>query len=208
MKVVVFGASGRVGKLLVEQALHRGYQVTAFVRSENRMPFTHERLSIIQGDARREDEVSKAIAGQDAVMVALGDFRPDGPVNLMSEATKHILWAMNQHGVSRIIGICGAGILQKDEVSLQKNTTTFPSYLRYVSEDHLRVFTRYQSTGLHWTFVCPPYMPDGGATGSYRLRMNYNPAGGIAVRTGDVAHFMLKELEENRFVRTRVGIAY
>lgn len=208
MKVVIFGSTGRVGKQLVLQALVKKHEVTAFLRNAEDLPFYNDKLCKVEGDVLNEEDVNRVIEGQDAVLVSLGQFKHDGQVSLMSGGAKNILWAMKQSGIRRIIGIADSGILQHDEVTLRKNQKDFPSYLQHVSDDHLRVFMRYQKSELDWTLVCPNNIPDGGATGIYRLRMNYSPKMGLAVRTGDVAHFMLRELEEKQFLQTRVGIAY
>jgi putative NADH-flavin reductase len=72
MKLVIFGASGGTGRQLVEQALAQGDLVTAFVRDPVKLPLTHPNLRITQGDALRYDTVEPAVAGQDAVLSALG----------------------------------------------------------------------------------------------------------------------------------------
>lgn len=208
MKVIIFGSTGRVGNQLVLQALVKRYMVTAFLRKADDLPFSSENLVKIEGNVLDEEAVTSAVAGHDAVLVSLGDFKPDEEVTLMSEGAKNILWAMKQNGIRRIIGVGNSGILQHDEIELRKNQDDFPSYLQHVAEDHLRVFMRFQKSELDWTIVCPNNIPDGGATGVYRIRKNYPPKHGIGIRTGDVAHFMLRELEEKKFFHTRVGIAY
>ena len=208
MKVLIFGSTGRVGKQLVLQALVKKHTVTAFLRNAGNLPFFNERLTKVEGDVITEEDINNVVPGHDAVIVALGQFKHDGAVSLMSTAAKNILWAMKQNGVRRIIGIGDHGILQHDEITLRKNQKDFPTYLQHVSDDHFRVFTRYERSELDWTLVCPNHIPDGGATGIYRLRTNFQPKMGLAIRTGDVAHFMLRELEENKFLQTRVGIAY
>jgi putative NADH-flavin reductase len=208
MKVIIFGATGRVGNQLVLQALVKKYLVTAFLRKEADLPFTSENLVKVEGNVLDEEVVTNAVAGHDVVLVSLGDFKPDEEITIMSEGAKNILWAMKQKGIKRIIGVGNAGILQHDEIALRKNQEYFPSYLQYVAEDHLRMFMRFQKSELDWTIVCPNNIPDGGATGVYRIRKNYPPRHGIGIRTGDVAHFMLREMEERKFIKTRVGIAY
>ena len=76
MKVVIFGASGRTGRLLVEQALAAGHEVTAFVRDPARLPIRHERLRVAQGDVNDAPAVDAAVAGQHAVLSALAPAKP------------------------------------------------------------------------------------------------------------------------------------
>ena len=50
MKLTVFGASGRTGRHVVEQALGGGHEVTAFVRSASKLSLTDDRLTVVEGD--------------------------------------------------------------------------------------------------------------------------------------------------------------
>lgn len=72
MKVLVFGASGGTGRNIVQQALAQGHTVTAFVRDPARIRVAHESLRIVRGDISSSDSVTAAVAGQDAVLSALG----------------------------------------------------------------------------------------------------------------------------------------
>jgi len=72
MKIIVFGATGGVGRHVVKQALEKGFEVTAFVRNPSKLEVEHDKLHIIQGDAFNKEEVSAAIDGHDAVISCLG----------------------------------------------------------------------------------------------------------------------------------------
>ena len=54
MKLFVIGATGRTGQEIVQQALARGHQVTAFVRSPESIALKNERLSVLKGNATDE----------------------------------------------------------------------------------------------------------------------------------------------------------
>jgi len=72
MKILVFGASGGTGRRIVEQALAEGHLVTAFARESSRIRIAHENLRVVRGDISHYDSVEAAVAGQDAVLSALG----------------------------------------------------------------------------------------------------------------------------------------
>jgi putative NADH-flavin reductase len=72
MKVLVFGASGGTGGRLVQQALQQGHVVTAFARDPGKIHLVHDNLRVVRGDILHPDSVETAVAGQDAVMSALG----------------------------------------------------------------------------------------------------------------------------------------
>lgn len=70
MKIIVFGATGGVGREVVKQAAENGHEVTAFLRTPAKLEFEHANLKIIQGDAFNPSEVAAAIAGHDALYLA------------------------------------------------------------------------------------------------------------------------------------------
>jgi putative NADH-flavin reductase len=72
MKLLIFGASGKTGRQLVEQALAQGHAVTAFVRNPAKLKLTHPNLQLAQGDMLNHDSVERAVHGQEAVLSALG----------------------------------------------------------------------------------------------------------------------------------------
>jgi putative NADH-flavin reductase len=72
MKILVFGATGGTGARLVQQALEQGHVVTAFARDPGKVKRTHENLRVVRGDVLRAETVDAAVAGQDAVLSALG----------------------------------------------------------------------------------------------------------------------------------------
>jgi putative NADH-flavin reductase len=72
MKLFVIGATGRTGQEVVQQALARGHQVTAFVRSPEGVGVRNERLTVIKGDATDEEQLFNAMQNHDAVISTLG----------------------------------------------------------------------------------------------------------------------------------------
>ncbi|MEL6947835.1 MAG: NAD(P)-binding oxidoreductase, partial [Pseudomonadota bacterium] len=102
MKVIVVGATGTVGRLAVKEMLDAGHAVTAFARSPQELDFTHERLTLVSGDARIPHDVDRAVAGHDAVVVTLGAgmSRKD---TIRSEGTFNVIKAMQNHGVKRLV---------------------------------------------------------------------------------------------------------
>jgi putative NADH-flavin reductase len=207
MKITVIGANGRSGKLIVQYALEKGWQVTAYLRDKNKLSIMHSNLNFIEGDATNAEQIAKAIAGSNAVVSALGVADVAGDVSLMSEGMKRIIPAMQQHGVKRVIAIGGMGVLQANHSKLIKDLPDFPAMYKNVSEGHYKVYELLQPTNLNWTFLCCPYIPDGERTEKYETKKDYMPLGKQQINTGDIADFIVNELEQNNFTSTRVGIS-
>ena len=171
MKIVVFGASRGLGLQIVEQALHAGHTVTAFVRTPATFTFQHPHLTVFQGDSMDAAVVEKAIAGQEAVVSTLGPTRPPVP-GMMETSARNIVAGMKKHGIRRLISTTGAGVRQpEDQPKLADHIIGFllswlakPVVLD--SEANVRVI---QASGLDWTVVRFPRLTDGTHTGKYRV---------------------------------------
>ncbi len=161
---------------------------------------------MVEGDARIALDVEAALAGADVVFSALGT---DGG-NVLSESIPHVIEAMDKTGVSRLVTIGTAGIL---------NSRVEPGRLRYESvesrrtqtraaEEHRLVWDRLAETSLDWTIVCPTYLPDGDSTGVYRVEREFLPIDGRSISVGDTAAFAYLQLRDSTYNRVRVGICY
>jgi putative NADH-flavin reductase len=84
MKLFVIGATGGTGREVVEQALARGHQVTAFVRSAEGIKLKNERLTVIKGNATYEDQLANAMPNHDAVVSTLGPREVFKPTSMLS----------------------------------------------------------------------------------------------------------------------------
>ena len=97
MRVIVFGATGSVGRLAVERLLADGYEVTAFARRPDALEISHYGLSRLAGDALVLEEICDAVAEQDAVVVILGSGTSRTSI-VRSRGTEHIVKAMQLQG--------------------------------------------------------------------------------------------------------------
>src|SRR6266508_3707219 len=109
MRILIFGATGGTGRELVAQALQRGHDVTAFVRTPGKLTMVDSRLRVVQGDIQRAESIHAAIPGHDAVLSALGT-RSLGPTTLLSDAAREIVATMQLHGLRRIIWESSLGV--------------------------------------------------------------------------------------------------
>lgn len=90
-RLLVFGATGGTGRQIVQQAIQQGLVVTAFARDPGKIGLKHENLRVVQGDILQPDTVARAVAGQDAVLSALGIRLPVGIVLLIVAATQIVV---------------------------------------------------------------------------------------------------------------------
>lgn len=208
MKLIIFGATGMVGKQLVQQALFKKNHVKAFGRNVHTTDYLEtENLQLVQGALFDEGEVFNAIKGCDAVISAIGGSM-DGTDKTRTLGIKNIIKQMQKAGVKRIIAIGGLGVLNADDVSFLVDKDDYPAEYKAVALEHKKAYELLNKSGLDWTFVCPPNIINAGPTGSYVTNTNYPPQqNNYKINAGDLAMFMLNELEKNEFVKQRVGIS-
>ena len=207
--IVVFGAAGRTGKYVVKYALEAGHKVTAFDRhvANNDTP-NHQNYTHFAGDIYNQQQVEEAIAGKDVVISTIGTNQIDGPaVNLMSDGMKAFTAAMKKLGVKRVLAVGGLAVLQLNETMQLIDKPDYPAEYKNVGIGHNKVYLVLKETDLDWTFVCCPNIDDYPRHGKYNVNKDYPAPGVFQISTGNLADFILKEMEANNFLRTRVGIA-
>src|SRR5262245_31289277 len=157
MRIAIFGASGRTGRSLVDQALEQGHEVVAFVRDGSGFDLSGERLDVHEGDARDGEAVAGAIRGSDAVISLLSLGRAeDEPQH--SDATRTVVEAARDEGVRRIVVVANKDVFGDDEVRDE-----FAAHAR----EHRRNRETLKASGLDWTVLASGRIEDGPASGSY-----------------------------------------
>lgn len=205
MRILLLGATGRVGSNILKLAMEDGHEVSVLVRSKEKLNIK-EGIKIIEGNVLDPAKVKEAARNADVVVSALSTDK----TTTLSESTPIIVEAMQKHDIKRIVTVGTAGIL---------NSRTSSGLFRYESpesrrkttraaEEHRKVFDTFQESNLDWTIVCPTYLPDGEAIGEYRTEENFLPEEGKKISVGDTANFVYKELLNGEHIHKRVGIAY
>ncbi len=209
MRVAIIGASRGVGRHIAEQALARGHEVTAAVRNPADVGMRHERLWVVTCDATDRAAVGAVIEDQDVVFCALGtDSR--GPTTLYSSAAQNVVAGMRQHGVRRLVFLSNFGVLDETASDLIGSLmlVLVRRVIRHTLADHRRALETMISSDVEWIAVRPMALSDGPMTGSYRIDPDGLPRNGRSIARADVADFMLKQADDNRYLRQAPAIAY
>lgn len=206
MKIAVFGATGTVGRLVVEQALREGHEVTAFTRSAASVTQRHDRLRVVEGDVLDANSVRRAVQGQDAVLISLGNGRK-GVVR--AGGTAAIIDAMNRTGVKRLICQTTLGVGDsRGNLNFLWKYVMFGLLLRPAYADHVRQEEYVLASDLDWTIVRPSAFTDGPATGSYRREFAAGERGlSLKIARADIADFMIEQLTDTTYLRQAPGIS-
>ena len=207
MQIALFGATGRVGGRLLDYTLAAGHTVRALVRDPAKLT-PRAGLEIIPGDVLDPDAVARVVAGADVVLSGLGGAGVHEPGEAQSQGMRHIVAAMRTHGVRRVLGVAGGGILDSVHGGLRHDQPTFPAIFKQVSDRHKAAWHAMRDGDIDWTMVCTGDIVPGERTGVYRWSDDYLPEGANRISVEDVAHFMVEEMTANRHLRKRVGLGY
>lgn len=207
MNVLVVGAAGRTGSLLAERMLEDGHTVTALARDPSRIA-ARPGLIATRGDVRDPTDMASAMAGQDAVAVALG-VRGRGATTVFSEGLGNIVDAAEAGGTRRLVVMSSAGLSTAHLPFLQRRITHLVATRIYgqIHADLARMEAVVVDSELDWTIVQVPMLKDDEPTSTYRVSIGEHlDKAGTAVRA-DVADWIVRNLAEPTTFRQRVEIA-
>ncbi|GAA2500950.1 NAD(P)-dependent oxidoreductase [Winogradskya humida] len=203
--VVVLGAAGRTGRLIVAEALRSGHRVTAAVRNPASVPRAPG-LRVEQADVRDAGSLRTVIQGHDAVVCAIG--APGSRAgNLYSDGARAIVTAMRATGVGRLLAITSVGVRHDDPHHSWWYRGLIRPLGRDLYADMARMEDIVRDSDLDWTFVRPTYLQDREPTGAYRATDNSTPEGGWRITRTDVARFIVDELDAHRWSRKAPSLA-
>ena len=201
-RITIFGATGRTGKPLVEQALAAGYEVTAFVRDPAKVTTKHERLTVVQGDATDAVAVERAVRGADAVISVMNTpgSQKIAKSKPLTRGTQNIVDAMKKYGVRRLI-ISSAGIPQPNDLPniRFKLMMGFGKLIMRASYDDIVGSVEVvRASDTDWTVVrmVPTNDPPTG-----RVNAGYMNKRVGTISRADAAAFMLNEVCEAKYLR-------
>jgi putative NADH-flavin reductase len=203
MNLFILGATGGTGSEVVGQALERGHQVTAFVRSPEKIAHRHDRLRVATGDPRQADRLVKALEGHDAIVSALGP-RSLGPTTLLADCARSALAAMGAARLRRLL-VVSSGLLFPDAGLVAALLRRFLFF--NVVRDSRAMETVVAASDLDWTIVRPPRLTRGPHTGRFRFEKDHLPPRGRSIARADLAHFLLDALTNDDLHRAILGVS-
>ena len=206
-RVLIIGATGGTGRQLVNQALERGYAVTALVRNPSRLHVDHPRLTVVRGDVLDPASVDEAVQGQDAVLSALGHKRYFGPTRILSEGSRNIVRAMERYGVPRFVCETSLGIGDSaGRMGLYYTLFVIPVILPFYFWDKTRQERIVAESRVEWVIVRPGMLTDGDRHGPARHGRVGSYVATERISRADVADFMLNQLTSDIYLRAAPGV--
>jgi putative NADH-flavin reductase len=205
LKLAVLGATGSVGREFVTQALAAGHEVTALVREQPKPGEIDDRVALVLGDANSAEAVKRTVAGNDAVVSALGHAK-GAPDDVLARATANVIAAMRADTIDRFVVLSSPAVEDTAD-----RPALFYRFARLVMRiaiasvvlDHREQAHLIEESGLAWTLVRGPVVfTDGPHTGTYHAGP-ITPHTSPRISRADLADFMLATSTKGDFVRMK-----
>src|SRR5258708_339082 len=225
MKLTIFAATGGIGRHVLEQAVAAGHDVTAIVRNPKKLSEQiRQGVRTVTADLAAPDlgALESAVAGADAVLSGLGP-RSMSEAGITSQGTRAIVEAMKATDARRIVVVSAAPIGTVPSPGRPHTPKHDPGdgfFMRNLLSPMIKVVLRkhyadlalmediLRESRLDWTVVRPPRLTDKPLTRTYRTAYGQNVRGGVSISRAEVAHLMLRALEQPETINQAIGIAY
>jgi len=209
--IALFGGTGKTGREFLIKALKDGYNVQALARNPADLAdIDHENLSIVKGNVLNQEDVDKVVSGAD-VVVSLFGHRKNSPKWLQTDGTTHILKAMDDNDIERIISLSGGGLPfpEKDEPKLIDKVIRGIMKLTVskILDDAVKHAEVLRESFSKWTIVRGPRLTEGEEKGSYRVGW-VGVNSGTQISRADLAAFIIKEMKEASYIRQMPFVSY
>jgi len=200
MNLLILGATGRTGRLVVEHALAAGHTVTALVRSPEKLTIRNSNLRVVPGKATDATDVARALEGGDAVLSTLG-----GSGSVIADSTRAIVEAAHQTGVRRVV-VLSSFFVERDRLGAVPRLLTWIA-MGSVIKDKSAGEQLLRQSGLDWTIIYASVLKDGPVSGSVEVL----PEGAKRrisdrISRSDVAEWMVQAATSSQLSRRSVGI--
>jgi len=195
LKLLVLGAAGKTGRLVVEQALAAGHTVTAFVRDPSKLKLSDERLSVASGDARDFDSVLAVLNGQDAVINTIGGVEAE----LVAKTTAVIVVAMQTSGVRRVVTL--SSFMATPNFRPTGMMRLLPGLVQRVTKDDLAGAKLLEGSMLDWTIVYATLLKNKPRAGFRLVDADETVTAKNHVNRADVAACLLDLLDDRKTIR-------
>lgn len=197
MKIAVIGACGRTGKIVCQQALKRGHKVNGLSRDK----CGNLGIDFVIGDGLNETDVAKAIKGCDAVISVVGHIKLK-EVNTQTRVIKNVIYAMDKHGVKRVVSLTGSGVrIAGDNVSLTDRALNVP--LKMVDKsrvtDGINHYHALKRSDLDWTVLRVLKLTNQNKTEDYLLTSGGPAKTTISRKTA--AKILVDIAEDNQWIK-------
>lgn len=195
MKILIVGATRGLGKVLLEEALEDGHQVTVLARNPDKIATVNPRLTVIQGDVRQPESVVLAARHQDVVCSCIGVPITFRKVDLFSTAAANLVAAVADNQGQKLIAVTGIGAGEsRGHGGFLYDKIFQPLLLKTIYADKDREEAIIIGSQVPWLIVRPAGLTNGPRTGRYRICNDLSGVTSRRISRRDVADFILAQI--------------
>lgn len=208
-RIAVLGASGTVGRRIVDRLLAAGHDVVCQTRTAAKLAHLAGRTEVHLFDPRDAGKIARFVEGADAVIFAVGT-DTIGSTTLFSEVTAVLIPAMRAHGVRRLIAITGVGAGEtRGHGGFLYDWIIFPLFTRNGYRDKNRQEELITASDLDWIIVRPAPYTERSVSGALEVHTEIKPQTRLTRITRDeVADFVVAQLNSDTYLRQRPFIGH
>ena len=209
MKILILGATGRTGKLILEEALSQGYKVNCLVRETAKIKENHKNLIILKGSPEQISDLENAIKDCKGIISALNISRKSDfpwsklrtPPTFLSNVMQNIISLTNKNGLQRIV-VCSAwGVAETEkEIPFWFNWFIKNSNIGVAYKDHERQENELKNSKLNWTIVRPTGLTNFKKDKKIIESYNNEPRPKLTISRKNVAKFMVNVLKRDELI--------
>jgi putative NADH-flavin reductase len=210
MNLLVLGATGATGRVLVPMALAAGHTVTAVVRKRELLHIESPKLTVVEGSVMDAELMDQVVPSQQAVISILGTRRGPsgfGSFKLMSRTMDALLPALQRHKVPRLILLSALGVGESADIAPPFLRIIFQTVFRPVGQDKASSEDHIRRSGLDWTIVYAPVLTNGAEVGAYQHGAQLQINGLRRLSRADLARFLLDQTEDPTYIGKNVVVS-
>lgn len=206
MKIAVVCANGRVGRIVVKEAVERGLDVTAVVREDNQSVAPHVIKKDLY-DLKKED-----LASFDVVVDAFGAWAPE-ELPGHSTSLRHLCDILSGTDIRLcIVGGAGSLYVNKEHTLCVSDGADFPEIFKPLASAQGKALDELRERhDVKWTFISPAgdFQAEGERTGQYILggeELILNEKGESIISYADYAIAMVDEITKGNHIQQRISV--
>lgn len=214
MNIVLFGAGGKIGRVIADELLLRGHRVTGVTRGGDVAGSNGSAMTMKAADVTSPDVVADVVMGHDAVASAVGPrLGVDDDETILLGAARSLITALRKANVRRLVVLGGAGGLEVAPGVRVVDDPSFPAMWKANALAQIKVLALYREVeDLDWTVVSPAAIIEPGErTGTFRIggdQLLVDAEGRSRISIADYAIAFVNELERDEAIRRRITVAY
>jgi putative NADH-flavin reductase len=204
MKILILGANGAVGKLVLDELLQANHDVKALVRNASAMQRKHRRLTVVQGNPTNVADLEDVLGGQELVVSTLGA-RTNKKTTLRADVARNLAAGMKRHGVRKLVWLDAAGVGSSKEF-VQRSSFFFgriiiPLFLDNMYEDAAVADALIEKSGCDWVIVRPMSFTNRAKTGNVSVvtDMSLTVRLRLRIARADVAAFLVEQVVKDDY---------